>query len=220
MSFPTLEMSRPVPLNVSQPPNTHNPAKKNPSKIPRAQSFIFRCSFLRSKDRRGQLSKVLDCMSKELYRFLAREMNTRRPSDPLRPGQQQDYLDFEINFFEALVAESPDFLDALIPLAQAYTRKGLHKKGLAVDEKIVCLRPKDPVSHYNLACSYALLGKIPEALSSLEKALVLGYSDMAHLRKDADLENLRKDPRFRALLARFAGPKADPPSADKTFSQT
>ena len=158
-------------------------------------------------DRRGQLSKVLDCMSKELYRFLAREMNIRRPSEPIRPGQQQDYLDFEINFFEALVAESPDFLDALIPLAEAYTQKGLHKKGLGVDEKIVRLRPKDPVGYYNLACSYSLLERTPDALAALEKALALGYSDRVHLRRDADLENIRKDPRYRALLARFSGPR-------------
>ena len=141
-------------------------------------------------------------MSKELYTFHAREMSNCRPSGPAA-SPQNEYLDFEIEFFESLIAESPDFVEALIPLADAYTKKGMYQKGLEADEKIARLRPKDPLVHYNLACSYALLGKIPQALSSMEKALALGYRDFKQIEKDSDLETLRKDPRLRELLMRF-----------------
>ena len=107
-------------------------------------------------------------------------MSTCRPKDPA-PSQHPDNLDFEIEFFEALVAESPDFVEALIPLADAYTQKGMYQKGLEADEKIAALRPNDPLVHYNLACSYALLGRIPQALSCMEKSLSLCYRDLKQL---------------------------------------
>lgn len=109
-------------------------------------------------------------------------------------------LDFEIRFFEGLVKENPRFVDALIPLAEAYTKKGLHKKGLTIDKRLARLRKNDPVVHYNLACSYALLGQTKEALATLEKAIELGYHDFAYLLRDKDLKNLHSDPTFRSLI--------------------
>lgn len=111
-----------------------------------------------------------------------------------------DHLDFEISFFESLVKEKPDFVDALIPLAEAYTRKGLYKKGLELDRRLVKLRRTDPVIHYNLGCSYALLGLKDEAFQALSDAIRFGYSDPYHLKQDADLKILRGDPRFEELL--------------------
>ena len=136
-------------------------------------------------------------------------MSNCRSNDP-SSRQKHDNLDFEIEFFECLVAESPDFVEALIPLADAYTKKGMYQKGLDTDEKISRLRPADPLVLYNLACSYALLGRIPQALCSMEKALFLGYRDLKQIEGDADLENLRKDPRLREMLMRFFLPKVDP----------
>ncbi len=128
-----------------------------------------------------------------------------RPPDHSRDASK-DNLDFEIRFFEDLLKDSPDYLDALIPLAEAYTRKGWHQKGLNADLRIAALRPRDPVAHYNLACSYALLRRNTDALPALEKALALGYTDLKHLEKDADLAGLRRDPRLRELLLRFFKP--------------
>ncbi len=148
-------------------------------------------------------------MSKELYAFFANEMSAHRPHDTY-PFKNQDSIDFDIRFFEGLVAESPDFLDALIALAEAYTKRGFFQKGLETDEKIARLQPQDPITHYNLACSYALLGKLCEALMSIQRALELGYRDLSHMQRDSDLENLKRDPRLRELLLRFFPPKPGP----------
>ena len=43
------------------------------------------------------------------------------------------------------------------------------------------------VVHYNLACSYSLLGSVNKALKSLGKAIDLGYNDISHLENDSDL---------------------------------
>ena len=117
----------------------------------------------------------------------------------------QETADFEISFYERLVKGNPNFVDALIPLAEAYTRKGLYEKGLQVDRRLARLRKHDPVVHYNLACSLALVGKKDEAFSALERAIRLGYHDFDHLKKDSDLKNLRDDPRFQSMIAKLAG---------------
>ena len=112
----------------------------------------------------------------------------------------QDTLDFEISFFEGLVRKDPNFVDALIPLAEAYTRKKLYAKGLRIDKRLARLCKDDPVVHYNLACSLALIGKKDEAFSALRRAIKLGYDDFDYLKRDSDLRSLRDDPRFKKLV--------------------
>ena len=109
-------------------------------------------------------------------------------------------VEFEIRFFEKLVKENPRFVDALIPLAEAYTRAGLVEKGLGIDQRLVRLRKTDPVVHYNLGCSYALVGEKEKALRALQKALALGFENRELLAKDPDLKSLRTDPRFKKLI--------------------
>ena len=112
-------------------------------------------------------------------------------------------LSFEIRFYEALLADDPDFADALVPLAEAYTKAGLYDKGLEADQRLARLRPTDPTVHYNLACSYALTGDKDKALATLERAIELGYRDVDFLMKDKDLVSLRDDERFAQLIGRF-----------------
>lgn len=112
-------------------------------------------------------------------------------------------LDFEISFFESLVKENPNFVDALIPLGDAYTKRGLYEKGLEVDLRLSELLPLDPTVHYNLACSYSLLRKIDLAFHTLEKAIKLGYKDFRWMEKDPDLENIRKDNRYSNLIKTY-----------------
>lgn len=110
---------------------------------------------------------------------------------------------FEIKFFEKLIKTKPSFVEALTCLGDAYTKGGFYQEGLEVDLRLSKLLPDDPVVHYNLACSYSLLGKIDEALSILKRAILLGYDDFAYLTKDKDLENVRKDARFGKLMRKI-----------------
>lgn len=113
-------------------------------------------------------------------------------------------LDFEILFFEKLVEDNPNYVDALIPLGDAYTKRGHYEKGLGIDLRLSDLRPLDPVVHYNVACSYSLLGKVDFAIKALDKSLRLGYSDFKFIEKDPDLENIRKDDRYIELIKQYA----------------
>ena len=116
-----------------------------------------------------------------------------------------DDLDFEIDFYERLIKTNPDYVEALIPLAEAYTQKGRIHEGLEIDKRLSRLREDDPVVHYNLACSYALVGEKEAALAALRMAVSLGYDDWKHLVKDPDLKSLHYDAAFKALLRDASG---------------
>ena len=92
----------------------------------------------------------------------------------------------------------------LAELGELYTRAGEYEKGLALDRRLIELAPESPIVHYNLACSLALLDQPDGAFEALEKAVQLGYRDLAHLRRDPDLASLRTDPRFVELVKRLS----------------
>jgi tetratricopeptide (TPR) repeat protein len=113
---------------------------------------------------------------------------------------KSDDVDFEIQFYEGILEKKGDFFQALMALGNLYTQKGLYEKGLAVDEKLVRLRPKDPLVLYNLACSYSLLNKINKAFKAMKDAISCGYDDFDYLESDGDLANLLENRKFRKYL--------------------
>jgi serine/threonine protein kinase len=56
-------------------------------------------------------------------------------------------------------------------------------------------------TEYHIACAYALLNKPDSALEWLRKTVAEGFNCYPHFQCDANLNNLRKDPRFLELLA-------------------
>ena len=113
-------------------------------------------------------------------------------------------LEFEIGLFEKVIAREPDHVEALMTLGNNYTIRGQYAEGLAIDLRLSSLRPRDPLVHYNLACSYSLLGSAEEAIGSLETAVALGYRDFEFLQRDPDLDPIRGDARFKRLVERAA----------------
>lgn len=102
-----------------------------------------------------------------------------------------DDIAVEAAFFEGLVQRDPDYLEALQLLGECYTKQGQWKKALKVDQRLAQLCPDAPMVRYNLACSYSLLNKLPEALVALKQAIDLGFNDFGWLSQDPDLANLR-----------------------------
>ena len=112
-------------------------------------------------------------------------------------------MNFEIEFFEKLIEEKKDFVDALIPLAEAYTKAGEYGKGLVVDKRLSELRPEDAIVYYNLSCSFSLTGKINEGLEALKKAVNLGYDDFDYMNIDQDLLNVRNNNRYKEIFTKW-----------------
>jgi tetratricopeptide (TPR) repeat protein len=68
--------------------------------------------------------------------------------------------------------------------------------------------PQDSVvlgnAHYNLACGYARLGRVPEALASVERAVEAGFGTRQTYTGDPDLAPLKEEERFDSALERLA----------------
>lgn len=115
----------------------------------------------------------------------------------------QTQLDFELEFFSSLLERRSDYVEVLKAHAKNLASARRHHEGLVVDQRIARLRPADSLARYNLACSLALTQNRDEALSELRHAVELGYRDFTFMRQDRDLDSIRKDPRFRALIREF-----------------
>ena len=109
-------------------------------------------------------------------------------------------LDFDIDFFERLLARKADSVEVLRILAELVSKRGLVNRAVALDRRLVELLPDDFLARYNLACSLARAGQSDEAIDSLSRAILLGYDDLAHMESDPDLESLKDHPDFQALL--------------------
>ena len=136
----------------------------------------------------AELSKPLQKQSNKLTK--SREAETEQ-------------AEFERQFFGRLIESYPDYVDALRAFGNLLTKTGCFEEGMDVDRRLVRLRPLDAIAHYNLACSYCLLGKHELTLISLRKAFELGYCDFAFLRKDRDLDSIKQDRRFKVLVKEF-----------------
>jgi tetratricopeptide (TPR) repeat protein len=115
-------------------------------------------------------------------------------------GMDQGQLDFELEFFQAILNQHPNYVEVLRALGQLLTLKGRYPEVLQIDKRLVQLRPGDSLAHYNLACSYALLKRPDQSIKTLQRAIELGYRDFRYMREDRDLESIRHDPRFRKLM--------------------
>lgn len=60
-----------------------------------------------------------------------------------------------------------------------------------------------PGDNYNAACLYSLMNKPDEAIKHLRISLENGYYHFTHIRRDFDLDNIRKMPEFEKLLTEF-----------------
>lgn len=129
-------------------------------------------------------------------------IDTPQPAKPSKWFGRLNQLDFDIDFFERLLARNGDSLEVLRILAELVSKKGLAGRAVELDARVVELLPDDCVARYNLACSLARAGRPDEAIDSLSKAILLGYDDLAHVDVDPDLDSLRDLPEFRALLGR------------------
>lgn len=55
-------------------------------------------------------------------------------------------------------------------------------------------------AHYNMACAYAKLGNVPEAVLNLKKSFDYGFDNYATVRSDPDLGNIHASADFQRLM--------------------
>ena len=100
-----------------------------------------------------------------------------------KPGtlSPDDQTSFDIEFLDRVLEQNANHVDALRHQVELLAGTGNYARALELDQRLVNLRPYDRVAQYNLACSYSMLGQIEPAIKALERAILLGYDDVAHL---------------------------------------
>jgi predicted esterase len=102
------------------------------------------------------------------------------------------------------IQDRPGYVEAVGQIAQGHEREGL--------AALAAIRERFPeeadvyLLHFNLSCAHARLQEIDAAFAALDQAITRGYAihplQMANLERDPDLEPLRADARYAALVAR------------------
>lgn len=78
-----------------------------------------------------------------------------------------------------------------------------YEEAIKVYEEAIKITATEPAPYYNIACCYSLLNKTEEALTWFEKSLAHGFLDYAHIKQDADFDNIRNGPGFKKLLSHY-----------------
>ena len=98
---------------------------------------------------------------------------------------------------------NPDDARALYLGGIALVQVGEGARAIEWADRALALDSEDSGVLYNVACVQALCGKRDRALELLEKAIQNGFGHREWLENDSDLEALRSEPRFQALLKKL-----------------
>jgi tetratricopeptide (TPR) repeat protein len=96
---------------------------------------------------------------------------------------------------------NPRCADGWYDLGVTLSRLKQRKKARSCFVRVLRMDHKYAWAHYDLACLDALERKPSSAFYNLEKAIAHGFEDVRYLRRDADLKSLRRDARWKAMLA-------------------
>jgi tetratricopeptide (TPR) repeat protein len=96
--------------------------------------------------------------------------------------------------------QNPD--DSRARMYYAVCLAEINRKEEAIREGSTALElsPGDPMMLYNCACLYSRLGESQRAIETLRQAIAGGYESFGWMKHDPDLDTLRDNPEFIALM--------------------
>jgi len=93
--------------------------------------------------------------------------------------------------------------DLFLRLGNAFLEKKQYARAITYYKKVLEIDEGETTALYNIACAYARMRKTAESITWLEKAIGRGFRDLSLMLQDADLNSLRKDPRFKKLIEKL-----------------
>lgn len=127
----------------------------------------------------------------QIYRSLGREDEVMEASER------------RLALAERLLELDPDDVQSLLYGANALATLGERERSLEWAARVLEIDTNDALVLYNIACFYSLAGEVKPALEALEKSYEAGLADPEWMRQDSDLDNLRDEARYQALVERM-----------------
>ena len=127
----------------------------------------------------------------QIYRSLGRE-------DEVQEASQR-----RLALAERLLELDPDDVQTLLYGANALATLGERERSLEWAARVLEVDTDDALVLYNIACFYSLAGEVKPALEALERSYEAGLADPEWMRQDSDLDNLREEARYQALVERM-----------------
>ena len=109
-------------------------------------------------------------------------------------------LDNARRLYQEALKVDPAYAEALNNLGVIYIHDKNYEAARNSLEKAARVNPGWADPYYNLACLYALMGKIKPGILQIKKACSINPEVKKWAREDADLNNLRGNPEFEALI--------------------
>ena len=131
------------------------------------------------------------CLVVQVYHSLGRESEAQEAN--LRA----------LKLVERHLKLNPDDARALHLGAKALWQSGDHARAHDWASRALALRPDDSPVLYGLACFYTVAGEAKKAMDLFERSIEAGAVSRAWLEHDSDLDPIREDSRFRALLEKL-----------------
>ena len=117
-----------------------------------------------------------------------------------RKKETEHYRDRMTRVLRQQLQVVPEDVRARILLSSNLAWTGEADEAVRHLQTAVALRPGDPNTLYNAACTYGVLGRKAEALETFKKAVTAGYGNPNWAAKDSDLACLHDDPEFQKLV--------------------
>ena len=121
--------------------------------------------------------------------------------DQARTYQQAGDWGNAVEAYRAVLVEQPDSPVGWFGLAYCLHMNGDYEQAIVAHKESARFDQTRGIALYNLACAYALTGRPDEALDALKESSEAGF-DIEPAGSDSDLESLREDQRFRALISK------------------
>jgi len=117
-----------------------------------------------------------------------------------RVGDARDAARQVLELLPNYLMQNPDDARARMVYAITLASEGRHDEAVAEGGHALELSPDDPLMLYNVSCLFAQLRETDRAVDALQKSVAAGYWDYGWMQHDPDLDPLRDDPRFLALM--------------------
>lgn len=118
-------------------------------------------------------------------------------------GQKHDEMKARVASIELIerhIEMNPHDTRALCIGANQMSNVGEFERGEEMAELALLRGENEPLVLYNIACFFSLKGDFDRTIELLDNAIQQGWGDKAWLETDSDLDPVREDPRFQALL--------------------